>query len=80
MSAIQVEIYRSLISHFGTQARTAERLRVDQTSVSGWLCGRHGMSAFTALLAEAETQGLFKAVDLCPRLKAAAPETVGHAS
>ncbi|MFC0708678.1 Cro/CI family transcriptional regulator [Azorhizophilus paspali] len=63
-----MNIYQSLIAHFGTQQKTADALRVDQGTVSGWVRGRHGMSPVTALKAEAVTQGKFKAVDLCPNL------------
>lgn len=66
-----MSIFHDLVNHFGTQTRTAERLGVDQGTVSGWVRERHGMSAVTALRAEAETDGRFKAVDLCPALKRA---------
>ena len=66
-----MSIFKELVSHFGTQDKTAERLGVDQGTVSGWVRGKHGMSAVTALRAEAETNGTFKAVDLCPDLRRA---------
>jgi len=81
-----MNIFQDLVGHFKTQTRTAERLGVDQGTVSGWVRGKHGMSAVVALRAEAETDGAFKAVELCPSLKRAispnsAPfETVSHAS
>lgn len=67
-----MNIFNCLIEHFGTQQKTADALRVDQGTVSGWARGRHGMSPVTALKAEAVTQGKFKAVDLCPDLLRAA--------
>ena len=66
-----MSIFKDLVVHFGTQDKTAERLGVDQGTVSGWVRGKHGMSAVTALRAEAETDGAFKAVDLCPDLRRA---------
>lgn len=66
-----MSIFQELVSHFGTQTKTAEKLGVDQGTVSGWVRSKHGMSAVTALRAEAETEGKFKAVDLCPALRRA---------
>lgn len=43
-------------------------LGVDQGTVSAWVRGKHGMSAVTALRAEAKTDGVFRAIDLCPQL------------
>ncbi|SER51932.1 MULTISPECIES: YdaS family helix-turn-helix protein [Pseudomonas] len=59
-------IYKDLVAFFGTQEITAERLRVDQSTVSGWVRGKHGMSPVTAKRAEALTLGEFKKEDLCP--------------
>lgn len=67
-----MSIYDELVDHFGTQTKTAVALDVDQGTVSGWVRNKHGMSAVTALRAESETEGKFKAVDLCPDLKRAA--------
>jgi DNA-binding transcriptional regulator YdaS (Cro superfamily) len=64
-----MNIYEQLVKHFGTQVKTGEALGIDQTTVSGWVTGKRGMHAITALKAEEVTGGLFKAVDLCPRLK-----------
>lgn len=61
-----------LIKHFGTQAKTAQALGVKQGTVSGWATGRHGVSEVHALIAEKLTSGAVKAVELCPRLEAAA--------
>lgn len=67
-----MNIFQRLVDHFGTQTKASERLGVDQSTVSGWVLEKHGMSAVTALRAEAETNGLFKAVELCPALHRAA--------
>lgn len=64
-------IYERLVDHFGGQVKTAAILGVKQGSVSGWVSGRHGMGAVTALRAEAQTSGKFLAVDLCPALSRA---------
>lgn len=66
-----MSIYDGLVRHFGDQVKTAESLGVKQGTVSGWVSGRHGMSAVTAIRAENETGGLFKAIDLCPALRGA---------
>lgn len=66
---LDMNIYDHLVRHFGCQVKTAESLGVKQGTVSGWVSGRHGMSAVTAIRAENETGGLFKAVDLCPALR-----------
>jgi DNA-binding transcriptional regulator YdaS (Cro superfamily) len=66
-----MNIFEKLVAHFGTQTATADRLGVDQSTVSGWVVGKHGMGPVTALRAEAETKGAFKAVDLCPALERA---------
>tara|TARA_R110000851_G_scaffold97963_2_gene212171 strand:- start:57529 stop:57744 length:216 start_codon:yes stop_codon:yes gene_type:complete len=66
-----MSIYKNLVNHFGGQVKTAEKLKVSQATVSGWVTGQHGMSAFTALRAEAATSGEFKAFDLCPDLATA---------
>lgn len=60
--------FKNLIDHFGDQSIAAEKLGVKQPTVSGWLNGKHGMSAKTALKAERLTDGKFKASDLCPEL------------
>ncbi|HEE9760134.1 TPA: helix-turn-helix domain-containing protein [Pseudomonas putida] len=59
-------IYKDLVSHFGTQDETAEKLGVDQSTVSGWVRGKHGMSPVVAKRAERLTGGKFKRQDLCP--------------
>lgn len=64
-----MNIFERLVKHFETQEQTALALSVKQGTVSGWVTGKHGMCAVTALTAEQATGGLFKAVDLCPALK-----------
>ncbi|MNW21256.1 hypothetical protein D3C71_2220660 [compost metagenome] len=59
-------IFQDLVTFFGTQETTAERLKVDQSTVSGWVRGKHGMSAVVAKRAEDLTQGKFKKETLCP--------------
>jgi DNA-binding transcriptional regulator YdaS (Cro superfamily) len=59
-------IFKDLVAFFGTQEATAERLKVDQSTVSGWVRGKHGMSPVIAKRAEALTGGSFKKEDLCP--------------
>uniref|UniRef100_UPI0009E94BC5 YdaS family helix-turn-helix protein n=1 Tax=Pseudomonas sp. TTU2014-080ASC TaxID=1729724 RepID=UPI0009E94BC5 len=66
-----MNIYVRLVLHFEDQEKTAVALGVKQGTVSGWVTGRHGMSAVTALLAEKITRGQFKASDLCPALSRA---------
>ncbi len=66
-----MSIYDRLVDHFGGQVKTAESLGVKQGTVSGWVSGRHGMSAVTALRAQAETNGVFLAIELCPALSRA---------
>jgi DNA-binding transcriptional regulator YdaS (Cro superfamily) len=59
-------IFKDLVAHFGTQEVTAERLKVDQSTVSGWVRGKHGMSPVIAKRAEDLTGGAFKKEELCP--------------
>lgn len=65
-------IFEKLVSHFGSQVKAAEALGVKQGTVSGWVSGKHGMSALTAIRAERVTGGVFKAEELCPDLEGAA--------
>lgn len=60
------ELFANLVKHFGTQDEAARRLGVDQTTVSGWVRGKHGMSPAVALRAERLTNGRFMAAELCP--------------
>lgn len=55
-----------LVKHFGTQKKTADALEVKQSSVSGWVNGKHGMSPLVARRTEQVTNGEFKASELCP--------------
>ncbi|MGJ8525208.1 hypothetical protein LMG33818_000916 [Halomonadaceae bacterium LMG 33818] len=57
-----------LVSFFGTQEKTAEALGVRQSSVHGWLKGKHGISEFHAMRAEERTGGAITAIELCPKL------------
>ncbi|MBT2773820.1 helix-turn-helix domain-containing protein [Halomonas sp. ISL-60] len=59
-------LFNRLVNHFETQTKAAVALGVDQTTVSGWVRGKHGMSPAVALRAEKITGGQFKAADLCP--------------
>ncbi|UTA78991.1 helix-turn-helix domain-containing protein [Halomonas sp. XH26] len=59
-------LFNRLVDHFKTQTKAAEALGVDQTTVSGWVRGKHGMSPAVALRAEKITEGKFKAAELCP--------------
>ncbi|HCP03154.1 MAG: hypothetical protein CME86_00340 [Herbaspirillum sp.] len=61
-------IFAELVHHFKGQQKTASALGVDQSTVSGWVTGRHGMSALTALKAERITAGKFLAARLCPEI------------
>tara|TARA_R110000796_G_scaffold252222_2_gene385667 strand:- start:228 stop:464 length:237 start_codon:yes stop_codon:yes gene_type:complete len=62
----QTSTFQSLVGFFGTQIKTAELLKVDQATVSGWVRGKHGMSPAVALRAEKLTNGRFTAAQLCP--------------
>ena len=62
---------RELVDHFGgSQTNTAKALKVKQPTVYGWLAGKHGISAGAAIRAEMQTDGAFKAVELCADLTA----------
>jgi DNA-binding transcriptional regulator YdaS (Cro superfamily) len=58
--------FKDLVAFFGTQEATAEKLKVDQSTVSGWVRGKHGMSPVVAKRADDLTQGKFKKEVLCP--------------
>lgn len=62
------DIYKRLVAYFGGQQRTAIALGVNQSTVSGWIRGRHGMSAETAILAQRKTLDSFLADQLRPTL------------
>lgn len=68
MSEIPKNIYQRLVAHFGNQENTAKALLVKQPSVSNWVNEKKTMSERTALRAEKVTNGLFKAIELCPAL------------
>lgn len=61
-----IPLYVQLVEHFRTQKETAARLNVDQSTVSGWVRGSHGMSPAVAIRAERVTDGLFTRQQLCP--------------
>lgn len=65
-----MSIYKDLVEHFGGQKKTAIELNVKQPSVHAWVTGKTKMSALVALRVEQKTQGKFKAVELCPEIKA----------
>lgn len=62
-------LYKELVAFFGDQVSTAEALKVSQSNVSGYVSGRWNMSEKVAMRAEKQTNGAFKAIDLCPSLK-----------
>ena len=62
----QTSTFQSLVGFFGNQIKTAELLKVDQATVSGWVRGKHGVSPAVALRAEKLTKGKFTAAQLCP--------------
>lgn len=59
---------KKLVDHFEDQVKTAKALGVSQSAVSQWITGASRMSALVALRAEKQTDGKFKAVDLCPEI------------
>ena len=62
-----------LIKHFGTQADVAFAVGVDQTTVSGWLRGKHAISLESAVRIQIATGGAFQAVELCPVISKLSP-------
>lgn len=61
-------IYVRLVSHFGSQAKTAKALGCTQPSVWAWVHGKAVMSASIAIKAEKLTNNEIKATDLSPEL------------
>lgn len=59
-------IFNDLVRHFGTQQKTAAALRIDQTTVSGWITGKHSVSPKIAVRIEEATNGLFRRSLICP--------------
>lgn len=55
----------NLISHFGSQMKTAKALGVSQATVSYWLSGYQTISAEKAVRAEIQSRGAIQARDLC---------------
>ncbi len=70
MSKEPVMIYGSLVQHLGGQTKTAKALDVSQPSVNAWIKGGAKMSILVAMRAERVTKGKYKAIELCPALKA----------
>lgn len=66
-------IIQRLIDHFGTQQKAAAALGVDQTTISGWLRGKHSVSPVNALRIQSATSGSIQAVELCSLLADLAP-------
>ncbi|MFP3577934.1 Cro/CI family transcriptional regulator, partial [Brevibacillus sp. SIMBA_040] len=62
-----------LIKHFGTQVDVALAVGVDQTTVSGWLRGKHAISFESAVRIQIATAGAFQAVELCPAISQLSP-------
>lgn len=62
-----------LIEYFGTQQAAAKALGVDQTTVSGWLRGKHSVSLANAFRVQVATLGLLQAVELCPSIAKLCP-------
>lgn len=67
MTPVTSPVHR-LIDFFGGQTKTANALGVTQASVSGWLNGKHAMSAKVAIMAQKATGGSVMAAELCPEL------------
>ena len=63
-------IYKELSSCLGGQVNAAESLGVSQSNISGYINGKWQMSERVARRAERITNGKYKAIDLCPSLKA----------
>jgi DNA-binding transcriptional regulator YdaS (Cro superfamily) len=59
-------IFSRLVAHFGTQQQAAAALSVNQSTVSGWVNGKWGMSPEAAVRAEEKTGRAFRREDLCP--------------
>lgn len=66
-------VVQRLIKHFGTQVAVGAAIGVDQTTVSGWLRGKHSISFENALRIQLATSGIFQATDLCPAISDLAP-------
>lgn len=62
-------VYELLVDHFGGQEKTASALGVSQPAVSSWVRGKAKMSVGVAIRVQRQTNGTFKAVDLCPAIK-----------
>lgn len=69
MTTVKNPIIASVIDHFGGQAKMADLIGIGQGGISNWLNNKNGINERNALKIEKLTNGKFKAVDLCPRLK-----------
>lgn len=58
-----------IIEFFGTQETTAKAVGCSQATIFKWLHKKMNVSTFYALKIEKLTNGQFRAVDLCPKLK-----------
>lgn len=63
------QIYNELATLFKTQQDMADNFGCSQPLVHKWLSGKQKMTAHFAMKAERLTNGKFKAIDLCPKLK-----------
>ncbi len=61
-------VFEQLVEFFGGQTATGSALEVNQSTVSNWVRGKHGMSPVVALRAERVTGGKFTAAQLCPEV------------
>ena len=64
-----INLYKSVVEHFGSQTLTAQALDLEQPSVWAWINGKAKMSSETALLVQEMTDGKFKYKDLFPSRK-----------
>ena len=63
-------IYQNLSRDLGGQVSAAKALGISQPTMSGYINGRWQMSERVARRGERATDGKYKAVDLCPPLRA----------
>ena len=64
----KTQIYQEVVDYFGDQTKTAALLSVKQPTASGWVNGKHKMSAGVALRVERLSGGKFLASQLCDDL------------
>jgi len=51
-----INLYKSVVEHFGSQTLTAQALDLEQPSVWAWINGKAKMSSETALLESSNTK------------------------